>query len=95
MLVSSSRYTFELMKKTYHEHLRLPGQYAWDRQRGGNQFATEAVGSLRLTNVSTVFSFKRPNRTDDGEVLLISPTANLRQAKAAYDEFVKSLKFGQ
>jgi hypothetical protein len=31
---------------------------------------------------------------DDGEILLITPTSRLKETKAAYDAFVRSIKFG-
>jgi len=65
------------------------------RAEGWQTIRRGIVGKVSITNVTTIFSFRRPNRTDDGKVLLITPTANLRRAKARYDEFIRSLKFGE
>jgi hypothetical protein len=49
----------------------------------------------RLTNIHLLFSFTQPNQIDDGEALLITPTSRLKEAKAIYDAFVRSIKFGR
>jgi len=54
-----------------------------------------SIGDLSFTNISTTFSFQRTNRKDDGVALLITPTVNLKKARAVYDNFINSLKFGQ
>jgi hypothetical protein len=46
------------------------------------------------TNIHLLFSFRQPNQMDDGEILLITPTSRLKETKAAYDAFVRSIKFG-
>jgi hypothetical protein len=53
------------------------------------------VGNARLTNIRTSFTFKRRDRVDDGEVVLIAPASKLSEAKRTYAAFIRSLKFSQ
>jgi hypothetical protein len=48
---------------------------------------------LNVTNITTSFSSKHLSRVDDGEIVLIAPTARLHEAKRAYDAFLDSVKF--
>jgi len=56
---------------------------------------SSTVGTARLTNVKTSFSFKHGNQITDGEVLLISPSAELGKTRPIYEAFLRSIKFGQ
>ncbi len=60
------------------------------------QTSTSAtVGTARLTNVKTSFSFKQGDQIDDGEILLVSPSAELGKTRPIYEAFLRSIKFGQ
>ena len=65
------------------------------KAKGWQSTREDKVGNVNLTNIRTTFSFKRSNRTDDGEVLLVTPTADIKETRAAYDDFIRSLKFGR
>jgi len=69
--------------------LQLGGARAWQTTEEG------PAHGLALTNVRTVFSLKRPSQTDDGEILLIAPSSELREAKRKYETFLHSVKLGQ
>jgi hypothetical protein len=60
------------------------------------QTSTSAmVGTGRLTNVKTLFSFKQGDQIADGEVLLVSPSAELEKTRPIYEAFLRSIRFGQ
>lgn len=69
--------------------IQLGKAHGWQWARDGK------TGNSRLTNIHLLFSFKQSNQMDDGEILLISPTSRLKETKAAYDAFVRSIKFGR
>jgi hypothetical protein len=69
--------------------IQLGRAQGWQWAREGN------IADSTVANFNTSFSFGPPNHVDDGEVLLIAPTPGFQEAKAAYDEFVRSIKFGQ
>jgi hypothetical protein len=54
-----------------------------------------AVGTTRLANVKTSFSFKQGSQIADGEVLLVSPSTELGKTKPIYEAFLRSIKFGR
>lgn len=61
-------------------------------------FQTSSVGMIdgvRVSNVTTSFSFKRPGRIDDGIILLVAPESQMRRALPIYDEFLHSVSFGR
>jgi hypothetical protein len=62
---------------------------AWQLSRSAT------VGATRFTNVRTSFSFNRGDLIADGEVLLVSPSAELGKTRLVYDAFLRSIKFGQ
>jgi hypothetical protein len=64
------------------------------RAEGWQTTSDGLVNGVRLSNVRTSFSFKRPSEIDDGEVLLVAPTSQMREALRTYDEFLKSVAFG-
>jgi hypothetical protein len=64
------------------------------RAQGWQSIRSGRVAGVQMTNVSTVFSFSRGTRTDNGEVLLIVPTADLGKAGPVYDAFIRSIRFG-
>jgi hypothetical protein len=55
----------------------------------------DKVANVSVTNISTSFSFSRPDEIDDGDVLLFAPTSKLPVVKPKYEAFIRSLKFGQ
>jgi hypothetical protein len=69
--------------------IQLGKAQGWQWTREGK------TASSRLTNIHLLFSFTQPNQIDDGEVLLISPTSRLKETKATYDTFVRSIKFAR
>jgi hypothetical protein len=69
--------------------MRLGEASAWQAIREGR------VADADMTNISTVFSFEQSDQIDDGEVLLIAPTAKLPTAKRVYETFMRSLVFGR
>jgi hypothetical protein len=61
----------------------------------GLQWINEGrISNSDVSNIHLLFSFRQPDQTDDGEVLLITPTSRLKATKAIYDAFVRSIKFG-
>ena len=69
--------------------LRLGKAQGWQTTEKG------IVHGVGVTKVKTTFTFARPGRTDDGEILLISETSKLGEAKRTYDDFLRSLSFGR
>lgn len=55
---------------------------------------TGAIDGIKLTNVMTWFSFKQHDQTDDGSILLITPSSNAVDALRVYDSFLRNLVFG-
>lgn len=70
--------------------IQLGKAQGWQWTREGR-----TANNSRLTNIHLLFSFRQPDQIDDGEVLLITPTSRLKEAKATYDAFVRSIKFGR
>ena len=62
---------------------------AWQVSRS----ASTAAGDL--TNIKTSFTFEHDGQIDDGEVVLITPSAGQRDAVYLYEEFLKSVHFGE
>lgn len=69
--------------------LQFGGAEGWQITERGT------VHGVSITNVRTEFTFTRPSRTDDGEILLVSPTLKLSGAKRIYDDFLRSLSFSR
>jgi len=69
--------------------IQLGKAQGWEWIREGG------TANSRWTNIHLLFSFRQPNQMDDGEVLLITPTSRFKETKAAYDAFVRSIKFGR
>jgi hypothetical protein len=69
--------------------IRLGSAEGWQSIRG------DGGPNAGVTNVRALFSFNRSNVVEDGEILLIAPSTHLVKARAAYDAFLNSMKFGQ
>jgi hypothetical protein len=69
--------------------LQLGDAQAWQTTDEGSSHGSS------LTSVSTVFVLKQPNQTDDGSILLIAPSSELRKAMKIYEAFLRSVRFGR
>jgi hypothetical protein len=65
------------------------------KAQGWQWIRESRAANFHLTNIHLLFSFRQPNQMDDGEVLLITPTSRLKEAKTTYDALVRSIKFGR
>jgi hypothetical protein len=52
------------------------------------------MNGIRLGNVRTSFSLRQPDQTDDGVILLVTPTSQMREAVRIYKQFLRSVAFG-
>jgi len=51
--------------------------------------------NLQLINIETKFTFRQHDQIDDGEIVLVAPEGSANSAKASYEIFLQSLKFGK
>jgi len=86
-------------------HIRIPENSPDTRDAGGEtvqlgkangriMMSTGLVNGIKMERITTAFSFKQPDQTDDGEILLITPSARSIETKRIYDALVRSLSFG-
>ena len=68
--------------------LSLGQAKAWQSSNSGTTRDGE------LMNVRTRFSFEHDSQIDDGEVILISPSAEQRNTMRVYEQFLRSIHFG-
>lgn len=75
---------------------RLPGGTAVQLGKavGWQELKEGTANGVNIKNVRTVFSSKQSNQIDDGEIVLVSPTSNLKEAKRLYEAFLRSVRFG-
>ncbi len=69
--------------------LHLGDAQAWQSAR------SEKIKKVGMTNISTLFSFKRGKQIFDGNVILISPVSQLEGARRIYDKFIAKLVFSK
>ena len=60
---------------------------------GAAQAWTTTNAQMGMTNIRTSFSSQQTKHFNDGQILLIAPTAALKKAKKTYESFLNSVKF--